>query len=181
MDTKLPIIKIGKIKLREILRSDFVSLFRIGSNPNLCKYLNWGPYKKVNEALYVIDEIYLKRPDDGLPIGYAIEIDNLMRGVIEYHSYDKLSNSIEIGYFLEESYQGMGIMYKSLKEAIKVAFNDLLVDKIIISSLIDNLKSIKLIEKLDFKYEKEEMIEVVENIYKLGRYYSLYKNDFKGD
>ena len=102
METKLPTIKIRNIILRELRRSDFVDLFRIGSNPKMCEFLNWGPYKNINEALYTLDEIYLKRPLDNLPIGYAIEMSGKMIGLIEYHTYNESNNSIEIGFFLEE-------------------------------------------------------------------------------
>lgn len=181
METKLPTIKISNIILRELKVSDFVDLFRIGSNANMCKYLNWGPYKNINEALYTLDEIYLKRPMENLPIGYAIVTNGKMIGLIEYHTYIESINSIEIGYFLEESYWGKGIMTKALKKAILVGFKDLNVDKIVISTLSENIRNINLIERLNLSYEKEEMIEIDEGIYKLGKYYSIYKNDYMED
>ena len=181
METKLPTIKIRNIILRELRRSDFVDLFRIGSNPKMCEFLNWGPYKNINEALYTLDEIYLKRPLDNLPIGYAIEMSGKMIGLIEYHTYNESNNSIEIGYFLEESYWGRGSMTNALKKAIWVGFNHLKVDKIVIATLNDNVRCINLIKRFNFSYEKEEMIEVDEGIYKLGKYYSIYKNDYMED
>ena len=181
METKLPEIKIQKLLLRELKRSDFIDLFRIGSNKEMCEFLNWGPYKNINEALYALDEIYLKRPLDNLPIGYAIVENGKMIGLIEYHSYNESINSIEIGYFLEVSHWGMGIMTKALKKAIWVAFNYLKVDKVVISTLNDNERCLRLIKKLNFKYEREEMLEVDEGIFKLGSYFSIYKNDYMED
>ena len=180
MDIRLPDERISNILLRELKRSDFVDLFRIGSNNEMCKYLNWGPYKNVNEALYTLDEIYLKRPLENLPIGYAIELDGVMRGLIEYHTYNELLNSIEIGYFLEFDYWNRGIMTKALKKAIEVAFNHLNVDKIIISSLNENERCINLIKKFKFKYEREEMLEIDDGIFKLGSYFSVYKDEYGG-
>ncbi len=181
METKLPIIKISNITLRELQRSDFVDLFRIGSNEKMCEFLNWGPYKKINEALYTLDEIYLKRPFEGLPVGYAIVQNGKMIGLIEYHTYNETNNSIEIGYFLEESHWGLGIMTKALKKAIWVGFNHLNVDKIVISCLNDNIRNLKLIKRFNLDYEKEEMFEVDEGVYKLGKYFSIYKKDYMED
>jgi ribosomal-protein-alanine N-acetyltransferase len=180
METKLPIIKTKNIILRELKRGDFVDLFRIGSNPKMCEFLNWGPYKNINEALYTLDEIYLKRPLENLPIGYAIELDGVMRGLIEYHTYDEYQNSIEIGYFLEFDYWNKGIMTKALKKAIWVAFNHLNVDKIIISTLNENERCLNLIKKFKFKYEREEMLEIDDGIFKLGSYFSIYKEEYGG-
>ena len=56
-------------------------------------------------------------------------------------------NSIEIGYFLDEDYWGLGIMTKSLKKCIEYAFKKLEVDRVIISSLVENERCMKLIKK----------------------------------
>ena len=177
METKLPEINIQKLLLRELKRSDFIDLFRIGSNKEMCEFLNWGPYKNINEALYALDEIYLKRPLDNLPIGYAIVENGKMIGLIEYHSYNESINSIEIGFFLEVSHWGMGIMTKDTPTDVE----DVDADKVVISTLNDNERCLRLIKKLNFKYEREEMLEVDEDIFKLGSYFSIYKNDYMED
>ena len=72
-------------------------------------------------------------------------------------------------------------MTQTLKKTIWVGFNHLKVDKIVIATLNDNVRCINLIKRFNFSYEKEEMIEVDEGIYKLGKYYSIYKNDYMED
>lgn len=181
METKLPNIKIGSILLKEVERSDFVSLYRVGSNPNLCTYLNWGPFKKMNEALYMLDNMYLNRPEDyNIPKGYSIIIDDDFRGIVDYHTYDKNSNSIEIGYFLEESYWHKGIMHKILLKVIYLAFNYLDVDKIIIKTMVENKRNISLILSLGFQYESYQMGLIDDDEYRLLNVYSLYKINYGG-
>ena len=181
MKTELKDIRIQNLILTEINESFYLDLYEIGKNPKVCETLNWGPYKSSFDAMWVIKNIYNKRPiDEGIPKGYAITLDGKMIGMIDYHSYDKKNNFIEIGYFLQYEYWGLGIMTKALKKAIWYAFNELDIDKIIIGSLVTNERSIKVIEKCGLKYEEEKLVEENNEI-KLARFYSLYKFEYKGE
>lgn len=178
MDLSLPVLHIGKIKLREIQKSDFPALFEVGSNPEMCKYLNWGPYKRVSEALYAIEGIYLKRHEESLPIPYAICINDILIGVLEYHSYNEDEKSMEIGFFLSQDYWGKGIMTKVLKEAIMLGFYQLELKKIVISTLAENERCIKLIKRFGLEYQESKLFEVAEERFEVGYCYSIYKDDY---
>lgn len=180
MKTDLPNIKIGKINLREINKDDYLDLYECGKSDVMCKTLNWGPFYRLFDAKYVIEQIYLKRPEFGLPIGYGIILDNKLIGVVDYHSYDDIHNSIEIGYFLNPSYWNKGIMTKAVKAAINIAFNHLEVDKVIIGSANDNERSLKLINRLGLKYEYDLLNEYKDENH-LCLYFSIFKNEFKGE
>ena len=177
MKTTLPTIKFNQFKLREINELDYVSLFEVGCNKDVCKYLNWGPYKRVFEAKVAIDSFYLKRPNYGLPVGYAITIDDSLIGVIDYHNYKKLDNSVEIGFFLKKEYWNQGIMTKALKKAIDIAFNHLEVDKVRCGHIRENIACEHVILKCNFKYE-EELLEQIEDKTYICKYYSIYKGDY---
>ncbi len=179
MNLKLETIKINNIILKEFDCDDIKRLYEIGKNPNVCRYLNWGPYKNINEAILIAKEIFLKRPEEGIPIGYSIFYDNYMVGMIDYHTYNKDNNSIEIGYFLDEEYWGLGIMTKSLKKCIEYAFKKLDVDRIIISSLVENERCMKLIKKFKLNYLEEKAIDLGDS-YGLVKYYYLDFSDFGG-
>ena len=180
MKTELKEIKLGKIILREIEENDYLALYECGKNKLMCETLNWGPFNSLIEAKYVINEIYLKRPIWGLPIGYGVIYDDKLIGVCDYHSYDDSNNSIEIGYFLNPDYWNMGIMTKVVKKAIEVAFDYLECDKVIIGSDIYNERSLKLINKLNLKYEYE-LINNYKDKDHLCKYYSIYKYEYKGE
>ena len=176
MNLKLDNIRINNILLKEFDCDDIKRLYEIGSNPNMCKYLNWGPYKNINEAILIAKEIFLKRPEEGLPVGYSIFYKNYMVGMIDFHTYHKNDNSIEIGYFLDENYWGLGIMTKSLKKCIEYTFNNLKVDRIILSALKENERSLKLINKFNFKYLEEKMIDLGDHYGACKYFYLDYKD-----
>ena len=67
----------------------------------------------------------------------------------------------------------MGIMKRSIKECIKLAFDYLNVDKIIMGHTHDNTRCQSLVKRLGFKYEYEKEIKMDDNHTVLGYYYSL--------
>lgn len=179
MKTSLPRVKIGKITLREITRFDYLDYFEIGKDSITTKDLNWGPFLKPKEALWAIDEVILKRPKDGLPVGYAIIVDNKMVGIIDYHTYYKEINAVEVGYILHRDYWNQGIMSRCLKEIVKIGFNHLEVDKIIVGHLQTNEASRHVILNCGFKYESQK-ITAYKDKEGIVLYYSIYKYEFEG-
>jgi ribosomal-protein-alanine N-acetyltransferase len=174
MITKLKEKRLGNISLREIEEADYLDYFLIGKYLETVKYLNWGPFIKPAEALYTIKEIFNNRPiNDDLPKGYAITMDNHMIGMIDYHSENLKENSIEIGYFLKREYWGKGIMRKCVSYMVDLAFS-LGFSKVYVGSIIDNLRSIHLIESIGFHYEYERVEDIGDGKLHLARYYAKY-------
>lgn len=67
-------------------------------------------------------------------------------------------NSVEIGYGLGEKYEGQGFMTEAVKALCHFAFSK--VENIIAFCDKDNIKSIKLLERVGFKFieEQEELL-----------------------
>ncbi len=179
MKTKLEEVKVNKFTLKEISVNDYKGLFVIGQDKEMCSYLNWGPILSINEAKLIINNIYLKRPSEGLPPGYAIYYGDVMIGVIDYHTYNSLTNEIEIGYFLDRKFWGMGIMKRCLKKAIDIAFNYLECDKVKIGTSLKNERSMNLIKSLGLMYEYEEFCHLNYGD-DIAKYYSIYRYEFNG-
>ena len=63
MRTDLPKVNLGNITLRELCEADYFDYFFIGSNPEVVKYLNWGPLLSMNDYLVLIS--YVDTNDSG--------------------------------------------------------------------------------------------------------------------
>ena len=59
MRTDLPKVNLGNITLRELCEADYFDYFFIGSNPEVVKYLNWGPLLSMNDSIWVFNEVFL--------------------------------------------------------------------------------------------------------------------------
>ncbi len=177
MNLNLPPINLsGGIKLTEIEATDYLDYYEIGKSENTTKYLNWGPFKNPNEALWIINEVFFHRPYEGLPVGYAIRYRNHMIGIIDFHTYYPNDNSCEIGYILHENYWGHGIMKRALKKMIEVGFYHLGYSKLVVGTIRENIQSERVIKACGFHYEYEKMVELKDG-YHLGYYYTLYQNE----
>lgn len=179
MKDYLPVVKIGRIILREICDYDYLDYFEIGRDLETVKYLNWGPFIKPNDALWVIKEIFYKRPLDGIPRGYAIVLDDKMIGVIDFHTYYQEQNTAEIGYILNRSYWNMGIMKKCLKKVTEIGFKHLNLDKIIVGHTLNNMASKNVILSCGYKYEYQRLTSV-KGFDDIAYYYAYYRYEFEG-
>lgn len=179
MKIDLPIIRLGSIYLREINEADYMDYYLIGRDSKTTKHLNWGPFKRPDEALWTIRNVFFKRPLDGLPIGYAICIGDEMIGMIDYHTLHKQTNTVEVGYILKREYWGQGIMKRCLKAIVDVGFKYLNYDKIVVGHTLDNIASKKVILSAGFKYEYMRMVQIKDN-YTFGLYYAYYKYEYFG-
>lgn len=179
MKTELPQIRLKNILLKEIEPADYLDYYEIGKSAEVCKYLNWGPFNSPREALWVIEEIFYKRPEDGLPIGYGIYMDGKMIGMIDFHSYNKALESAEIGYVLNYSYWGKGIMQKCLRAVVNLGFSYLGLNKLICGHTTYNIRSKNTILACGFKYEREALAMGKDGM-EIGYYYSIFKEEYKG-
>lgn len=181
MRTDLPDLNLGRYYLRTLCEADCFDYYEIGRDLETVKFLNWGPFINVNEAVYAIKEFFLTRPNNGLPIGYAI-IDKYnnhkMIGVIDFHTYYNNTNTAEIGYILNRNYWNMGIMKKCLKEVTKIGFNHLMLNKIIVGHTIENEASRHVILKCGFHYDYQTITKIKDED-KLANYYSLYRYEYE--
>ena len=87
--------------------------------------------------------------------------------------------SFELGWFLDQGYQGQGIATEAAQRALDFLFQDLKAHKVIVITRDTNIKSAKLAERLGFKKEGHFRECRVENDKRYGLlYYGMLKNEF---
>lgn len=154
MPYNLPILKWKSYSITYVNKDDYFDFYFMVSNDNIVKYLSFDKVNTINGAKMIFDTFYLKAQDKHLPISYAIRNKTgSMIGVINFHTYYLNSNCAEIGFILNESYQKKGIMTWALKEIVRLGFELLDYDKIIVSCVDLNESSKKLILNCGFNYE----------------------------
>lgn len=151
---KMPVIDLEQVILRTIRVSDYKDMFEYGSDPDVTKWLNWGPMTQQSDAKHSIKEVFYPRVKRGLPVGYAIvdKKTQKMIGTIDFHAKLDTINAAEIGYCLNKKYWGKGIMTQALIKMIDIGFNYLDYERIIIKHLHNNIASKKVIDKAGFKF-----------------------------
>ena len=85
--------------------------------------------------------------------GLVLKETNEMIGIVQLHSKDMLNDACKLGYILGKNYQHNGYMEEALNKIIEFSFNNLPIHRIEAEVVTDNLKSLKLVKKLNMTYE----------------------------
>ena len=119
----------------------------------LQEFLSWVPQVTSVEDF----ENYLKGCVEdryaGLEWSYDIFHKNHLIGRIGIHNIDKNNNNAMIGYWIDERYQGKGIITEGCKKIIDIGFNQLGLHRLEILVAIDNHKSAAIPIRLGFQKE----------------------------
>jgi ribosomal-protein-serine acetyltransferase len=83
----------------------------------------------------------------------AIRVDQQIAGVAGFHAMDWNNRTVSMGYWLAESYQGRGIMTRSSRALIDLAFAALNLNRITIACAVENTRSRAIPERLGLKHE----------------------------
>jgi ribosomal-protein-serine acetyltransferase len=90
--------------------------------------------------------------------------------------------SFEIGWFLDQGYQGRGIAEEAARRSLEFLFNDLKAHKVTAITRDTNLKSVKLIEKLGFSREGHLRESGTQDGKRYGLlYYGMLRTEFSSE
>ena len=150
--TPFPILKTGRLTLRQLAIHDEQEIFTLRSDNEINKYLDRKRAKTIDDARSFIDKISENiNKNDSVYWAITFNDKNILIGTICLFGFSDENDKCEIGYELLTSFQGRGIMREALEKVIDYAFNTIKVKKIEAFFHRDNQSSIKLLEKFSFK------------------------------
>lgn len=165
--TPFPNLTTGHYYLRKLEISDENEIFAIRSDVSVSKYLDRPKAKSIDEARQFIEKI-----NNGITnnesIYWVITHKNETKfiGSICLWNISREQFKAEIGFELFPAYQGKEIMQEVIPAVIAFGFNDMKLDSIKGEVDPGNIKSIKLMEKFGFVYDKKlenTIIYIVKN------------------
>jgi len=151
LNKKFPVkIKEG-LYLDKLKSQDTIELFELvdKNRPYLKKTLPWLDYSTTIKD----SENFISQSNDNFlnkSLILGIKSRKLI-GIISFHTIDWQKKEAEIGYWLDEEMQGKGIITISCKHLINLGFNDLGLEKIVISASTTNIKSQSIAKRLGFQ------------------------------
>ncbi len=146
-------ITAGRLLLRRLEIKDRDDFFRYRSLPEVYKYQSFMP-KNVTE---VDDFIRGNHSNPNIPntwfqLAISKRDEDVLIGDIGIHFLED-NAQVEIGYTLAPSYQGKGYAIEALKAVINYLFFDVKKHRVSASVDPNNIKSIRLLEKLGMRKE----------------------------
>jgi RimJ/RimL family protein N-acetyltransferase len=154
--TPFPILKTGRLTLRQLAIHDEQEIFTLRSDNEINKYLDRKRAKTIDDARSFINKIGENiNKNDSVYWAITFSDKNILIGTICLFGFSDENDKCEIGYELLTNFQGQGIMRDPLKKVIDYAFNTIKVKKIEAFFRRDNQSSIKLLEKFSFRDSNE--------------------------
>lgn len=152
---KFPNLETDRLFLRNVNNEDVDFIYRLFSDKRVCEFLyDEELFTSRNDAIEFVK--WNKDPEEK---GYNRWVlvkkgDNQEQiGTCGYDYWDRTNNIAEIGYDLWHEYWGQGYMNEALISAIESGFNHMNLNRINAFVALDNVNSIKVLEKLGFMNE----------------------------
>lgn len=119
----------------------------------LAQWLPWA--NNANDEAFFLSFIAKSLQDyaQGKSMTCALIYKHEVVGNVSFNSINQELKKVEIGYWLSEKYQGMGIMTKAVSFLIEYAFSELSMEKVEICAAADNGPSRRVCERLNMGLE----------------------------
>ena len=163
-------IKTDRLFIRVVDRNDYNDYYKFCSNPNVCKYLTFNPYKNIFQAKRAIDNM-IRAYIQGSDVNFSIIYSNENKVIGSISIAFKSNNIGEIGYILDESYWNNKIMDEALKAVIRVCKEYYSLNALTASYIIENIASEKLLFRNGFNIYETTKCGLIKN----DRCYDLNK------
>ena len=149
-----PNLATNRLFLRAINKDDKDEIFALRSNPQVMEHINRPLTKKLAEVESFINKITKGIKENQLVYwGITLKVDDSLIGTICLWNISRENYRAELGYELMPEYQGQGLMQEAFTKVVTYAFKRLGFHTLEADVNPDNKKSIKLLEKNDFKRE----------------------------
>ena len=165
-----------KIYLRNFALEDAPVLYKWGKNAEFHKMAGFNQFNNIAEAEKAAQE-YVKRP-----YSYAVCLreTNQVIGLVELYERGMDVNSgllqtKEIGFLIDPSFEGKGLMRDALRLVLDYAFGKMDQTEIWAGTFEQNIRSQKLLENLGFHYVYEYDMSQISEIFSYKEKYYLLK------
>ena len=121
-ETWIP-IRTDRLLLREFADADFDAVHAYGSDPEVSRYMPWGPNTPDDTRDFLGRARANQDASPRIDFNLAIEhqTDGRVIGSIGLHPYDEPNRTAEIGYCLHRAYWRQGLGYEAARALIEAA------------------------------------------------------------
>jgi ribosomal-protein-alanine N-acetyltransferase len=152
---EFPVLLTARLRLRSPTPDDCDTFHAILSYPNVTQFSNWpdAPSKaQVERSMKWMRDAFPK----GRGCAWIIEDQTSRRvlGAVRFNSFDTRSKCGEIGYELDPSFWGKGLMSEAVNAVARCGFDYFSLNRIEAWTLLGNPASDRVLEKAGFRYER---------------------------
>jgi len=154
--TPFPNLKTERLALRQLSNKDENALVKLRSDESVNEFIVRPKSISHEDVKKLIDKLNTGiRNDEWIYWVITLKDDDKLIGTICLWNLDKEKNKGEVGFELFPEHQGKGLMKEALTKVMDYAFNDMKLKSIEGFTNENNIRSIKLMEKYNFKRDTE--------------------------
>lgn len=154
-----PILTTPRLYLRQFTLVDAPLILALNSDLEVLKYVHELPLKKLEEAAKAIQERILPQYPNNLG-RWAVYLNDTNEFIgwcgLKYRA---ALDEIDLGYRYLKQYWGNGYAYEAAKHVIDYGFNHLSIKAIVGRAHIENIASLKVLQKIGMQYIKDEVVD----------------------
>lgn len=156
--SSFPILSSDRLVLRQLRSEDAATIFENFSMDDVTKYYNLDNFVAIDQAEQLIERWNQRfEEEQSIRWGIALRSDDKIIGTCGYHNWRKADFKAEIGYELNPSYWGKGLMKEALNCILSYGYQELKLNRIEAYVFSTNHASQHLLERSGFR--KEGMLQ----------------------
>jgi RimJ/RimL family protein N-acetyltransferase len=153
------VLETPRLILRQFTLADAPLLVQLNSSPEVMKYLHEPLLESETQALHVLNTIIFPQYKNNLG-RWAIHL----KSTNEFIGWCGLkylieSDEIDLGYRLMQPYWGNGYAFEAAQHTVAYGFDQLHLTTIVGSAHIENIGSLRILEKIGMQYIKDEVVD----------------------
>jgi RimJ/RimL family protein N-acetyltransferase len=148
-------IRTARLEMRDLVAEDFVAVHRYASDPQVTRYLAWGPNTEAETRAFLLraQAHAVLRPRRDFELGVIDRVSGELIGGCGLHSRREASREYETGYCLRRDWWGKGVGSDTLAALLVFGFRSLGAHRIYAQVSPGNTASVKMLERLRFRLE----------------------------
>ncbi len=167
---QFPVLQTERLWLTELVPADADALLAIRSNEEVNRFIG----RSSAQTIEVIEQFITARLHDfrqGKGLYWTIKLkgSGALIGTICYWNLDHIANTIEIGYELLPLHKGKGFMKEAINAVITYGFNEMQLDAVTARTVVENKRSVNLLEQYLFVYTETMDGELIYKLDKAAR------------
>jgi ribosomal-protein-alanine N-acetyltransferase len=178
----LPRLETPRLVLRKATKGDVPSIFAYSSDPEVTRYLRWGPHQSLADTEDYVNEV-LAEYREGLDGPWLMERrqTNTVIGHIHLMEIDTRHRKAQVGFVLSRGYWNRGIATEALIKVLEYAFGEIGLNRVEGLCISDNRAAARVMEKAGMQKEAE----LREYLFQKGAFrdfsvYSMLRREFRG-
>jgi len=137
----------GRLVLREFTRDDFDGVHKYASDPEVVRYMTWGPNTRAETRRFIERNIQAQVVQPRTNYDLAITLDDELIGGCGLTIHSLSDKRAEIGYCIRRDCWGKSVGTEVAAELIRFGFSEMKMHRIEAKCDPENIASYKIMEK----------------------------------